>query len=169
MWRPFSLWSPKTSIVSQFPWVLNLPASSLEWLASPSGFRLNLDKSQGSCKPTYVLSVISIYKQMQEWSIQGSNSQSSFFLRITLKHVYYQVWNRSPVQVGFMIPLLRAGALGWPRGMGCGGRQEGGSGWGTHANPWLIHVNVWQKPLQYCKLISLQLIKINEEKKNRIR
>ena len=32
-------------------------------------------------------------------------------------------------------------------------------------NPWLIHVNVWQKPLQYCKVISLQLIKINEKKK----
>ena len=42
---------------------------------------------------------------------------------------------------------------------------EGGSGWGTHVNPWLIHVNVWQKPLQYCKVISLQLIKINEKKK----
>ena len=26
----------------------------------------------------------------------------------------------------------------------------GGSGWGTHVHPWLIHVNVWQKPLQYC-------------------
>ena len=25
--------------------------------------------------------------------------------------------------------------------------REGGSGWGTHVNPWLIHVNVWQKPL----------------------
>ena len=25
-----------------------------------------------------------------------------------------------------------------------------GSGWGKHVNPWLIHVNVWQKPLQYC-------------------
>ena len=24
---------------------------------------------------------------------------------------------------------------------------------------WLIHVNVWQKPLLYCKVISLQLIK----------
>ena len=35
--------------------------------------------------------------------------------------------------------------------------------WGTHVNPWLIHVNVWQKPLQYCKVISLQLIKINEK------
>ena len=44
------------------------------------------------------------------------------------------------------------------------GREvEGGSGWGIHANPWLIHVNVWQKPLQYCKVISLQLIKINEK------
>ena len=32
-------------------------------------------------------------------------------------------------------------------------------------NPWLIHVNVWQKPLQYYKVISLQLIKINGEKK----
>ena len=26
------------------------------------------------------------------------------------------------------------------------------------------HVNVWQKPLQYCKVISFQLIKINEKK-----
>ena len=54
--------------------------------------------------------------------------------------------------------------LGRPRGIRWGGRQEGGSGWGTHVNPWLIHVNVWQKPLQYCKVISLQLIKINEKK-----
>ena len=45
--------------------------------------------------------------------------------------------------------------------------QEGGSGWGTHVNPWLIHVNVWQKPLQSCKVISLQLIKINEKKNKR--
>ena len=28
-----------------------------------------------------------------------------------------------------------------------------------HVSPRLIHVNVWQKPLQYCKVISLQLIK----------
>ena len=42
----------------------------------------------------------------------------------------------------------------------------GGLGWGTHVNPWLIHVNVWQKPLQCCKVISLQLIKINKINKN---
>ena len=64
-----------------------------------------------------------------------------------------------------MRQVLRAGALGRPRGMGLGGRQEWGSGWGTHVNPWLIHVNVWQKPLQYCKVTSLQLIKIKKKKK----
>ena len=64
-----------------------------------------------------------------------------------------------------MRQVLRPGALGRPSGMGWRGRREGGSGWGTHINPWLIHVNVWQKPLQYCKVISLQLIKINGKNK----
>ena len=40
--------------------------------------------------------------------------------------------------------VLRAGALGWPWGMGWGGKRVGGSGWGTHVHPWRIHVNVWQ-------------------------
>ena len=53
--------------------------------------------------------------------------------------------------------MLGAGALGWPRGMGWGGMWVGGSGWGTHVHPWLIHVNVWRKPVQYCKVTSLQL------------
>ena len=62
-----------------------------------------------------------------------------------------------------MRQVLRAGVLGRPRGMGWGWRREGGSGWGTHVNLWPIHVNVRQKPLQYGKVISLQLIKINEK------
>ena len=88
------------------------------------------------------------------------------FGRTALKHVYYLQWNRSPVQVGCMRQVLGPGALGSPRGIGWRGRWEGGSGWGTHVNPWLIHFNVWQKPLQYCKVISLQLIKINGGKKD---
>ena len=66
-----------------------------------------------------------------------------------------------------MRQVLRAGALGRPRGIGWRRRWEGGSGWGTHINPWLIHVNVWQKSLQYCKVTSLQLIKINGKKRKR--
>ena len=31
---------------------------------------------------------------------------------------------------------------------------------GTHVNPWLIHVSVWQKPPQYYKVISIQLKEI---------
>jgi len=43
---------------------------------------------------------------------------------------------------------------------------EGWDGWevggrirreGTYVYPWLIHVDVWQKPTQYCKAIILQL------------
>ena len=66
-----------------------------------------------------------------------------------------------------MRQVLGPAALGRPRGIEWRGRWEGGSGWGTHVNPWLIQVNVWQKPLQYCKVISLQLIKINGKKKSK--
>ena len=84
--------------------------------------------------------------------------------RTASKHVYYLGWNRSPAQVGCMRQVLGPGALGRPRRIGWRGRWEGGSGWGIHVTPWLIHVNVWQNPLQYCEVISLQLIKINEKK-----
>ena len=41
-----------------------------------------------------------------------------------------------------MRQALGPGALGRPRGIGWRGRWEGGSGWGTYVNPWLIHFNV---------------------------
>ena len=47
------------------------------------------------------------------------------------------------------------------------GGGRGGSGRGTHVNPWLVHVNVWQNPLQYCKVISLQLMGKKREKKKK--
>ena len=50
--------------------------------------------------------------------------------------------NRSPAQVGCMRQALGPGALGRPRGSGWRGRWKGGSGWGTHVNPWLFHLNV---------------------------
>ena len=35
----------------------------------------------------------------------------------------------------------------------------------THVHPWLVHVNVWQKTSQYCKVISIQLKQINLKKR----
>ena len=49
---------------------------------------------------------------------------------------------QSPAQVGCMRQVLGPGALGRARGIGWRRRWEGGSGWGTHVNPWLIHVNL---------------------------
>ena len=33
-----------------------------------------------------------------------------------------------------------------------GGRREEGSGWGTRVYLWWIHVDIRQKPIQYCKV-----------------
>ena len=67
----------------------------------------------------------------------------------------YVKWIASPGS------MQRQGVWGWCTGMtqrdGMRREWEGGSGWRTHVHPWLIHVNVWQKPLQYCEVISLQL------------
>ena len=38
-----------------------------------------------------------------------------------------------------------------PQGWGGEGRRCGVQDGRTHMHPWLIHVYVWQKPLQYCK------------------
>ena len=38
---------------------------------------------------------------------------------------------------------------------------SGCSGGGTHVHPWLIHVNVWQKPLQYCNYPPIKIKKEN--------
>ena len=68
--------------------------------------------------------------------------------------------------------MHESSARGWCTGKtqrdGMGREEGGGSGWGIHANPWLIHVNGWQNTLQYCKVINLQLIKINGGKKKQV-
>ena len=91
------------------------------------------------------------------WSLWEKVRVVGWFERIALNRVYYHMWNRSPVQV----QCMRQDAQGWCTGMTLGlrwrGRWEQSSGWGTCVYPWLIHVNVWQKPPQYCKVISLQL------------
>ena len=49
------------------------------------------------------------------------------------------------------------GALYQPRGVGWGGRWEGGSRGRGYVYLWLIHVDIWQKTTKFCKAIILQL------------
>ena len=89
-----------------------------------------------------------------------------WFERIVLKHVYYRVWSRWPVQVQYMKQSSQRYCAETTqrdgKGREVGGQFEMG---GTHVYPWLIHVNVWQKTPQYCKAISLQLKYINKRQK----
>ena len=57
----------------------------------------------------------------------------------------------------------------WDSPEGWGG-EGGGRGFrmGTHVHLWLIHVDVWQKSPQYCKVASLQF-KIDQLKEKRTR
>ena len=45
----------------------------------------------------------------------------------------------------------------WDNQKGWDGEGGGRGFGGTHVHPWLIHVNIQQKPPQYSKVISLQL------------
>ena len=53
--------------------------------------------------------------------------------------------------------VLRTGALRWPWGIGWNGEGGDGEVQDGEFMSWLIHVNMWKKPIQYCKAISLQL------------
>ena len=60
---------------------------------------------------------------------------------------------------------MKQGTQSWFPGTtqrdGMEGGWEGGSGWRTPVYPWLIDIDIWQKPLQNYKVISLQLKQSN--------
>ena len=59
---------------------------------------------------------------------------------------------------GLMHDTGSSGLVHWddPEGWDGEGGGRGIQDRGTHVHPWLIHVNVCQEPLQYCKVICLQ-------------
>ena len=58
-------------------------------------------------------------------------------------------------ETGWCTGMTLRDGMGREVGVELGDRRE--VGWGTDVHLWLIPVNVWQKPLQHCKVISLQL------------
>ena len=62
-------------------------------------------------------------------------------------------WIASP---GWMHETGHSGLVHWddPEEWDAEGGGKGGSGWWTQVHSWLIHVHIWQKPLQYYKVVS---------------
>ena len=56
-------------------------------------------------------------------------------------------------EAGHSKPVLWDNPQGWDEE----GDGASGSGWGDTCVPWLIHVDGWPKPPQYCKVISFKL------------
>ena len=73
------------------------------------------------------------------------NSIETCIIICKLDERKFNAWSRAP----------KASALGQPRGLWFEGRWGRFRMRGTHVYLWPIHFDVWQKPLQYCKVIIL--------------
>ena len=93
-----------------------------------------------------------IEQSLREWNDLGEWHWNMY-------NIIYEMNCQSRFDAGYR--MLGAGALGWPRRMVCGGKWEGGSGWGTRVYPWWIHVNVWQNQHNIVKQLSFNF-KINK-------
>ena len=110
---------------------------------------------------------VCIHIKLDKWFTSGAGSESASGKDVQQGLLFHNIWTflnwkctNGEIKLHLSVSqALGPGALGRARGIGWRGRWDGGSGWGTHVNPWLIHFSVWQNPLQYCKIISLQLIK----------
>ena len=114
--------------------------------------------------------MITLYAKEKKWHMYRKDfltlwekARVGCFERTASKHVYHVGWNRSPAP-GWM---HETSARAWCTGKTQRDRVErvvgGGIGMGNTCKPMADSCHVWQKPLQYCKVISLQLIKINEK------
>ena len=107
---------------------------------------------------------ITLYESQQKrqmyrivfWTL-WERERVGWFGRMALKHVQYQIRNESPVQDQCRIQ----DAWGWCTGMtqrdGMGREVRGGFRMGNICTPVADSCWCMAKPLQYCKVISLQL------------
>ena len=74
------------------------------------------------------------------------------FGRMALKHVYYHMWNESPVQVWCMIQDARGWCTGMTKRNGMGREVGGRFRMGNTCTPVVDSCWCMAKPIQYCKV-----------------
>ena len=96
---------------------------------------------QGSKRDTDVKNRLGLCGRRRGWDYLRDSIETCM-----LPYVKQMTSASSMHETGHSKPVPWENSEGW-RGEGSG---RGASGWGGHMYPWLIHVNVWQKPPQYC-------------------
>ena len=116
------------------------------------------------CMEFRKMAMITLYVRQQKrqmyrtvfWTL-WETARVGWFGRMALKHVNYHMWNESPVQVQCMIQ----GARGWctetTQRDGMGREEGGGFRMGNMCIPVADTCWCMAKPIQYCKVIDLQL------------
>ena len=90
------------------------------------------------------------------WTL-WERARVGWFGRMALKHVYYHMWNKSPVQARCMIQDARGWCAGMTQRDGMGREEGEGFRMGNTCAPVADSYLCMAKPIQYCKVISLQL------------
>ena len=132
-------WCLETSIKTPFPGRISVPNSFVSLFIFYILFYLLL-KTMG-CFSECLMSSASDQKL---FCVVCSGFKCSFHEFVGEKVVSLSISTilATPSVLSFLKVDFLPGALGRPRGIGWRGRWEGGSGWGTHVNPWLFHFNV---------------------------
>ena len=84
----------------------------------------------------------------------GTNQENS-------SDIYISLCVTELVRSCYITQGAQSRTLWWYRQVGWGGGWEGHKTEGINIYLWLIHAVVWQKPMQHCKAIILQLKKID--------
>ena len=90
------------------------------------------------------------------WAL-WERARVGWFGTMALKHVYYHMWNESAVQVPCMIQDARGWCTGMTQRDGTGREEGGGCRMGNTCTPVADSCWCMATPIQYCKVISLQL------------
>ena len=100
------------------------------------------------------------------WRKQGKNYYSQFSHDLYRIIIYRHIFKSEIIGKVVICEIIKKLITNW----GCGNNLEGwdgDGGWrevqegGAIVYIWLIHGDIWQKPIQYCKAIVLQL-KVNK-------
>ena len=89
-------------------------------------------------------------------SLRIFHSLVGWFGRMSLKHVYYHMWNESPVQVQCMIQDARGWCTGMTQRDGTGREEGRGFRMGNMCTLVVDSCQCMAKPIQYCKVIIHQ-------------